>query len=309
MAEKNRFARRNVLRNVGSFATGVIASSGIVVSKEEVENPDIDDIDILGIEQVSNVKETVGDPEIERMVAYNQENDSLSVTELKTDIGTLKYSNVTDSQVGRDCVVLFTYDDLNEHQRSSLPRRFRNVPKDTSLVVQNDGDGGIAASRTISESEKRVVLRLINSNTDNNFTRRAELGGVISELTGDVKVKASQRSTEEEFAIQSDSMNVSYPIQRQLQSPDDVEVLARSEVILPQDCGGIIFNPCSVCAASSAGVAVCAPACATKIACAVCLIGAGYAINQCCVCLSCIDSFDWDDHPDLQRTCPEDVVP
>lgn len=307
--EGNRINRRSALKNFGAAAATLGTGTGLVTARESDSNPDSENVDILDIPEVRQMWQEVGEPDIQQVVRTTVGDDKLTITELETRIGTLKYSDTTDIESGDDIVLMFLFDDLSSLPPRNIPSRLQGVPQDSDVALHLK-EGDIKISRTLSDLEKFRFLRLINSKTGYNFGWFADISGVYSQLTDGIQIHVEGRNEEDSFVVRSDQFGTI--TQTVSPSYQGTEVLVESETVTPQDhCNSIIFHPCSQCAAGAAGTGLCAPTCAGSFGttCAVCLVTGGYTVNTCCKCLHCIDGFDWEDNPELKRKCPEDVVP
>lgn len=310
MSEGNEeLNRRSILKSIGTGSATFAIGTGSVTATDD---PEAQDIDILEVPEVQEMLDMAGNPEVTRQIKEEVGEDTS--VELVTEVGTLQHVDINYESEGEteEMALKFEFDSFDEINKGQIPRKFRSVPHGVSLSLVKDENGSIVPSRTLAEFETRYSLKLINRLTDYSFGDSVDVFGVYAENSDKIFVSVT-RDDElvETFGLSSTdgSLSVTNPVTRL--APPKTEIEVGYELLdSHHHCTGLATHPCTFCAGGAAGVASCAPTCAASAGatCAVCLIGFGITTHTCCVCLTCIDGFDWEDNPRLQRTCPGDLV-
>lgn len=288
-----KLTRRSILQTMS--ASGIAASG--VGSVRAIDEPNLDELEILGNGRVRKILNELGNPKIKK-----QKSRLLSegrIVELTTSIGELVFG-----EVGDETGVRFEVNANSRMARREIPREYRNTHRQSNIVLVKDGDNDIAVRQSLEKYEKWHLYRQVRR--DHSFREISmedvlaiycgNLGGVYFYIISEGETYGYKITPKEGgIKVQKPMTNLSY-------SEMEIEEIQS----LQSDCGGIIFHPCSECVATAAGCSVCASSCVGSLGatCATCILGCGYATNSCCNCLYCIGS-----PGEEYERCPDDVAP
>jgi len=240
-----------------------------VASAQKYEESDDHIQRILNDAKVQAIQEAVGDFDIQAAEEQKvQKGDlSMAVTSVETDVGTLLYVNPDGDEVE----VQLKFGDLTETPslRKRLPKEYRNVPRDTEIILK--ADPSVSMVRTVTKSEEEKLARYVDGS---NEIVRAVYSSEIN------KYRVATGNPDNDFQDAQRYLVTANVVEGRPTPTQEVERL-----VTTQGC----FNAaCASCALWAANRGLCYASCAAGqlYACAACLFlnSAGLAFADCGTC-------------------------
>ncbi|WP_128476216.1 twin-arginine translocation signal domain-containing protein [Halorussus pelagicus] len=168
-SSKNRSLNRRRFLGAACATSSAALTSGFLRPNPE-EKFEIDDF--LDSENLKDLLEKVGNPEVkdQNSEVYEGRNLKLASANLDTEVGTVKFLEVLESNIGKfdqgDTSLKFKVENLTGETRRSLPTRVNSIPAGVDFTLRNKGNR-TSLTTTVTRSEQVQLSKLVGSE---NFT-------------------------------------------------------------------------------------------------------------------------------------------